>query len=120
RPSLLSPGDAAPLQLTHVMTLATAEAKKPRPSADGPVSSETACSGCGIRPTTLPSALHTPAMPAAEPLGLPPAYLMTTWPDASHKIWHPLQMPSTGRPTRAAGTSSLITGANLAIAPQRR
>ena len=39
---------------------------------------------------------------------------------ASHKIWNPLQMPSTGRPTRAAGTSSLITGANLAMAPQRR
>ena len=45
------------------------EAKKPRPSADGPVRLSTACSGCGIRPTTLPAALHTPAMPAAEPLG---------------------------------------------------
>ncbi len=39
---------------------------------------------------------------------------------ASHRIWKPLQMPSTGRPARAAGTSSAMTGANLAIAPQRR
>ena len=31
---------------------ATTEAKKPRPSAEGPVSESTACSGCGIRPTT--------------------------------------------------------------------
>src|ERR1700723_219310 len=56
-------------------TAATTEAKKRRPSADGPVSGSTACSGCGIRPTTLPSALHTPAMAAADPLGLPSAYL---------------------------------------------
>jgi hypothetical protein len=39
---------------------------------------------------------------------------------ASHRIWKPLQMPSTGSPARAAGTSSLITGENLAIAPHRR
>ena len=39
---------------------------------------------------------------------------------ASHRIWKPLQMPSTGRPDRAAGTSSAITGANRAMAPQRR
>src|SRR6202012_4197378 len=59
------------------------EVKKPNPSADGPVSAETACSGCGIRPTTLPAALQTPAMSAAEPFGLPLAYLITTWPPAS-------------------------------------
>jgi hypothetical protein len=39
---------------------------------------------------------------------------------ASQRIWKPLQMPSTGRPDRAAGTSSAITGENRAIAPQRR
>ncbi len=39
---------------------------------------------------------------------------------ASQRIWKPLQMPSTGRPARAAGISSVITGANRAIAPQRR
>ena len=30
-----------------------------------------ACSGCGISPTTLPSALATPAMSFVEPFGLP-------------------------------------------------
>ena len=39
---------------------------------------------------------------------------------ASHRIWKPLQMPSTGSPSRAAGISSDITGANRAMAPQRR
>src|SRR5690606_7425704 len=34
----------------------------------GPV----ACSGCGIRPTTLPRALVMPAMSRREPLGLTP------------------------------------------------
>ena len=38
----------------------------------------------------------------------------------SHRIWKPLQMPSTGRPPFAAATTSVITGANRAIAPQRR
>lgn len=38
------------------------EVKKPRPSVVGPVSGSTACSGCGIRPTTLPAALVMPAM----------------------------------------------------------
>ena len=39
---------------------------------------------------------------------------------ASHRIWKPLQMPSTGSPALAAGISSAITGANRAMAPQRR
>ncbi len=39
---------------------------------------------------------------------------------ASHSTWKPLQMPSTGVPAPAARTTSLITGANRAIAPQRR
>ena len=39
---------------------------------------------------------------------------------ASHRIWKPLQMPSTGSPAFAAGMSSAITGENRAIAPQRR
>ena len=38
----------------------------------------------------------------------------------SQRIWKPLQMPSTGMPPRAASTTSVITGANRAIAPQRR
>ncbi len=52
--------------------------KNPSPSADGPVSRSTACSGCGIKPTTLPASLHTPAIYAADPLGLPSVYLITT------------------------------------------
>ncbi len=46
------------------------EVKKPRPSMVGPVSGSTACSGCGIRPTTLPAALVMPAMSRYEPFGL--------------------------------------------------
>ena len=37
-----------------------------------PVRRSTACSGCGIRPSTLPASLHTPAMSCAEPLKLWP------------------------------------------------
>ena len=61
----------------------TTEVKKPSPSADGPVSGSMACSGCGIRPNTLPSALQMPAMSRAEPLGAPSAYLTTTRPARS-------------------------------------
>ena len=45
--------------------------KNPRPSVPAPVSASTACSGCGIRPTTLPRSLVMPAMSRWEPLGLP-------------------------------------------------
>src|SRR6185369_3895756 len=38
-----------------------------------PRSGSTACSGCGIRPTTLPASLETPAMSQSEPLGAPSA-----------------------------------------------
>ena len=38
------------------------------PSAE-PVSGFTACSGCGIRPSTFPSALQTPAMSSWAPFG---------------------------------------------------
>ena len=38
----------------------------------------------------------------------------------SHRIWKPLQMPSTGIPRPAASTTSVITGENREIAPQRR
>ena len=41
------------------------------PSSE-PVSGSTACSGCGISPTTLPAALETPAMSRAEPFGFSP------------------------------------------------
>ena len=44
-----------------------ADSNSRRPSAE-PVSGSTACSGCGIRPTTLPAWLLTPAMSRAEPL----------------------------------------------------
>ena len=36
----------------------------------GPVRSSTACSGCGMSPTTLPRSLVIPAMSRSEPLGL--------------------------------------------------
>ena len=42
------------------------------PSAVEPVSGSTACSGCGIRPSTLPASLTTPAMSLSEPLGFSP------------------------------------------------
>ena len=38
----------------------------------------------------------------------------------SHRIWKPLQMPSTGIPRPAQATTSVITGAKREIAPQRR
>ena len=38
-----------------------------------PVSSSTACSGCGISPTTLPAAFDTPAMSREEPLKFSPS-----------------------------------------------
>ena len=38
------------------------DAKKNKPSVLGPVRSSTACSGCGMRPTTLPRSLQMPAM----------------------------------------------------------
>ena len=39
---------------------------------------------------------------------------------ASARIWKPLQMPSTGMPRSAAATTSSMTGAKRAMAPQRR
>jgi len=51
---------------------ASTRVKKPRPSSPGPKPSSTACSGCGISPTTLPRALLTPAMARIEPLGSGP------------------------------------------------
>jgi hypothetical protein len=38
----------------------------------------------------------------------------------SHRIWKPLQIPSTGSPPRAASTTLTIIGANREIAPARR
>ena len=49
---------------------ASALVKNPSPSVPGPVRSSTACSGCGISPTTLPASLVTPAIARWEPLGL--------------------------------------------------
>lgn len=47
------------------------EVKKPRPSSEGPVNASTACSGCGMMPTTLPASLVIAAMSRSEPFGLP-------------------------------------------------
>ena len=56
----------------HANTAAVRLVKKPSPSVLGPVRSSTACSGCGMRPTTRPFSLVTPAMSLLDPLGLPP------------------------------------------------
>ncbi len=46
------------------------EVKNGRPSVRPvPISGSTACSGCGMRPTTFPAALVMPAMSLSEPLG---------------------------------------------------
>ena len=65
-------GSAARRQARALMrtSAAASEVKKPRPSVPAPVSASTACSGCGIRPTTLPRSLVMPAMSRIEPLGL--------------------------------------------------
>jgi len=39
---------------------------------------------------------------------------------ASQSTWKPLQMPSTGPPSRANSATASITGENWAIAPTRR
>ena len=39
---------------------------------------------------------------------------------ASHRTWKPLQMPSTGPPSRANSATASITGEKRAIAPARR
>ncbi|MGX1156045.1 hypothetical protein RKD39_003623 [Streptomyces albogriseolus] len=47
------------------------DVKNGRPSVRPvPISDSTACSGCGIRPTTFPASLVMPAMSLSEPLGL--------------------------------------------------
>src|SRR5579875_86252 len=68
-------------QATHARsaTAASIDSKIESPSVE-PVRGSTACSGCGIRPKTLPALLTTPAMSSWEPLGLwPLEYLNTTW-----------------------------------------
>ena len=55
-----------PMAARHAATSA-ADSNRRSPSAE-PVSGSTACSGCGISPTTLPAALLTPAMSRAAPL----------------------------------------------------
>jgi hypothetical protein len=47
------------------------DSNNPRPPV-GPSRGSTACSGWGMRPTTLPAGLRTPAMSDSEPLGLWP------------------------------------------------
>ena len=39
---------------------------------------------------------------------------------ASHRIWNPLQIPSTGPPSAANDRIASMTGATRASAPQRR
>src|SRR5690606_1047829 len=61
-------------------TAAIADVKTGRPSMPeriaaavlGPKPGSTACSGCGIRPTTLPAALVRPAMSSSDPFGFTP------------------------------------------------
>src|SRR5690625_1231764 len=66
----------------HART-ANVGAKKPRPSVEGPDPGSTAFWGAGRRPTTLPAALLTPAMPRAAPVGFGPAKRRTTRPEFS-------------------------------------
>ena len=61
------PGLTTPSQAE--VTAASTDVNRPRPSADGPVNGSIACSGCGIRPTTRPSADAIPAMSPVDPLG---------------------------------------------------
>jgi hypothetical protein len=49
--------------------VSTSEARTSAPSPE-PSSGSMACSGCGIRPSTLPSVLHTPATSEIDPFGL--------------------------------------------------
>ncbi len=39
---------------------------------------------------------------------------------ASHRIWNPLQMPSTGPPAWAKACTAGMIGLNRAMAPERR
>src|SRR5690606_25412717 len=43
-------------------------------AVSGPKPGSTACSGCGMSPTTLPRELVRPAMSLSEPFGLSPVY----------------------------------------------
>src|SRR5215469_8847680 len=53
--------DSAP-----ILTDARIDSKIVRPSVE-PLNGSTACSGCGIRPKTLPASLTMPAMSSWEP-----------------------------------------------------
>ncbi len=61
-----------PVAGTAPSTASMAEPNTSSPSADGPVSGSMACSGCGMSPTTRPSAEATPAMSFAAPFGVAP------------------------------------------------
>ena len=61
RPSALTPRRAR-----------RASARNSASPSSEPVSGSTACSGCGIRPSTLPASLATPAMSRTEPFGFWP------------------------------------------------
>ena len=65
-------GDGVELVAHAETTWCRTEVKKASPSVVGPKPGSTACSGCGMRPTTLPRSLVTPAMSRYEPLGLSP------------------------------------------------
>ncbi len=58
--------------LTQANAVCTSPVKNPRPSVPGPHNSSTACSGCGMRPTTLPRSLLIPAIARIDPLGFSP------------------------------------------------
>src|SRR5690606_2994573 len=63
--------DPAPTRAGVPLFQASAASNSMRPSSPPrPRMSSQARSGCGMRPTTLPASLHTPAMLFIEPLGL--------------------------------------------------
>ena len=80
-PGLDVKNTADEIRSRHPTSAWRTEVKKRRPSVpargpatpSGPNPGSTACSGCGISPTTLPAALVTPAMSRRDPLGFQPA-----------------------------------------------
>ena len=60
---------AASDQAVSAKNLCT-EVKKGNPSRVPPVKASTLCSGCGIKPTTLPRSLVMPAISLRDPFGL--------------------------------------------------
>ena len=73
------------------------EVKKPSPSVVGPVNFSTACSGCGMMPTTFPRSFVIPAMSRREPFGLISRYRAMTRP--SDSSWSKVFSSATNPPS---------------------